>query len=484
VVTLVFGAIISLTAVPFQLVEALASRHIGPRSSPLFLGVLVLLATLAISRYDATSFVYRWEGEIDFFNWFWRHRTLGFLSFFDFLMLALLGLAVAEVRASGRWQPRPFDGLALCLLALVGLSSGVRLLHAGAEDTTRAFLYQLRNYAYFVAAYAVASRLPWTSRRLRGFAGLAAGLAVVTMALSWWEISRVAPGEVITRHGLTVAVYVMKYGRTVSVRDLSDHVFLFFLHFGALALLLEGVARRGWQKVLLLAVVAHGLYGAFTGVGRGVLVVYVVVLACFAWHYGFVSRRWLRPALAVGLVLIVVLGASVLVWGTGEGSPFHVYATFTSRDLATSTRVREALNLGANLHNRHAWLTGIGLGSKWYEYWPQPEADRGAYPPREWESNWHLGTHLAFARLLLDFGLLGTSVLLAFFSASLWLTMRAVRSGELDGFTRAFMVTSWAVVGYQVCINSLSGPKETLVAGLLMGAMAGTLSQAASAEQG
>jgi len=160
----------------------------GPRVSPLFLGVQLLLLTLAISRYDATAFVYRWGDEVDFFNWFWRHRTLGVLSFFDFLLLALLGLVAAGIVASGRWRPRPFDALAYGLVVLVAVSAAVRFLQVGVEDTTRGFLYQLRNYAYFVAAYAAASRLRWTPQRLRWFGGLAAGLAVVTMALSWWEV--------------------------------------------------------------------------------------------------------------------------------------------------------------------------------------------------------------------------------------------------------------------------------------------------------
>ena len=447
----------------------------GLRVSPLFLGVQLLLSTLAVSRYDATAFVYRWGDEVDFFNWFWRHRTLGLLSFFDFLLLALLALAAAGIVASGRWRRRPFDALAYALLLVVGFSAAVRFLHVEVEDTARGFLYQLRNYAYFVAAYAVASRLRWTPQRLRWFAGLAAALAVLTMALSWWEIRQAAPGDI-----------VMKYGRTVGVRDLSDYVFLFFLQFGAMALLLERAPRRWWQEALLLAIVVDGLYGALTGVGRGVLVVYLAVLVYFAWHYRLVFRRWFLSVLAGGLVLIAALGAYVLleVKRPGEDSPLYVYTTFTSRDVSTSTRVREAMNFGANLHHRYAWLSGIGLGNKWYEFWRQPEADLGAYPPEEWESDWHLGTHVPFVRLVLDFGLLGAGAVLVLFGACFFSSMRAVRSGRLDAVARAFVVSSWAVIGYHVSINNLSGPKATLVAGLLLGAVAGLLGEPVSTDKG
>jgi hypothetical protein len=455
--------------------KALAARRAGSRISPLFLGVQLLLLVLAVSRYDATSFVYRWGDEIDFFNWFWRHRTLGFLSFFDFLVLALLGLAGAGIVVSGRWRPRPFDALIYVLLVVVASAGAIHFLQLDVEDTPRGFLYQLRNYGYFAAAYGLASRVRWSGRRLRWFSATLAGLAILTMALSWWELRQAAPGEV-----------VMKYGRTVAVRDLSDYVFLFFLQFWAMALLLERAAGRWWLKALLLGIAIQGLYAAFTGVGRGVLVVYLAVLLYFAWHYRLVYRRWFVTALSGGLVLVATRAAYMLLKSahTREESPLYVYTTVSTRDLSTATRVRELMNFGGNLYHRHALLLGIGLGNKWYEFWEQPRTDLGAYPREEWASDWHLGMHVPFVRLVLDFGVLGAGAVLVLFGTCFLVTMRAVRAARFDGVARAFMVASWAVIGYQVSINNLSGPKTTLVAGLLLGAVAGILSQPASAEQG
>lgn len=436
------------------------------RFSPAFAGVQLLLVMLAVSRYDGTLFVYRWGDEIDFWNCLWRCRTLGFLSFFDLLVLALLGLSVAGVGASARWRPRSFDPLIQVLVVVVVFSAAVRFLRLEDEDTARGFLYQLRNYAYFVAAYGVASRLCWNKRRIRWFAGLASGLAFLTMALSWWEISRAAPGDV-----------VMKYGRTVSVRDLSDYVFLFFVQFWAVALLLERAPQRWWQRGLLLLIVLHGLHGALTGVGRGVLAVYLGAFVYFAWHYRIIWRRWFLGVTACGLVLVITLAAWLALreGQTGQESPLYVYTTLSARDTSTFTRIRELMNFGANLYYRHALLLGIGIGNKWYEYWRQPR-DLGAYPPEEWDSDWHLGTHVPFARLIFDLGVPGAAAVLVFFLICFLATLRATRSGRFDAITRAFMVSSWTVIGFQVSINNLSGPKTTLFAGLLLGAVAGLLS--------
>ena len=447
----------------------------GLRLSPLFLGLQVLLLALAVSRYDATSFVFRGTSAIDFFNWFWRHRFLSFLSFFDLLIGALLGLTLLGVAASGRWRRRPFDSLIYALVLLVVVSSVIRFLHRDVEDSLQGFLFQLRNYAYFAAAYVVASRLAWTPRRTTWLAGFLTALAGLAALLSWWEISHTPP-----------PLLVSKYGRPVNVRDISDYPLTFLFQFFALALLLERVPMRRWQKALVLAVVAYSLYGVFSGVGKGVLVVYPAVFFYFAWHYRFFTRRWFVAGLASLLVLVTGLGAYVVLNADrfDPASPFYVYTTFSSRDLSVSTRGVELLNFASNLYERKALLLGIGLGNKWFSYWPQPEEDLGAFPPPEWGSDWHLGMHVPLLRLTLDFGLLGLGAVLALFAACFLSTMRALRSGGFDGVARAFMLSSWAVIGYQITVNNLSGPKTNLLAGVLLGVVAGILSERSTSETG
>jgi hypothetical protein len=452
---------------------ALAVGRGGGRFSPLFLGTQFLLIMLAISRYDATSFLFRGTDAIDFYNWFWRYRFAGFLSFFDLLVLTLIGLAAAGILISGRWRPRAFDPLIQILLLAMAVSSALRFFERDVEDTARGFLYQLRSYAYFGAAYFVASRLRWTAGRYRWFAGLAAGLAGLTVALSWWEIGHTAPEYLVS-----------KYGRVVTVRDLSDYLYVFFFQFWAVALLLEHLPRRRWQRALLAVVVIYNLYGVFSGVGRGVLFVYPAVLIYLAWYHRLLYRRWFVSALAGALALVTIVGAYfVLNAGRiGEESPLWVYTTLTSREPAVDTRVREVMNFGANLYNRQAFLLGIGMGNKWRAFWPQPAEDLGAFPQEEWQSDWHLGMHVPFLRLGLDFGIVGTALVLILFGACFLATMRVLRTERFDGVTRAFMLSSWAVIGYQVAVNSLAGPKTNLLTGLLFGALAGMLSEAAAAE--
>jgi hypothetical protein len=445
------------------------------RVSPLFLGVQLLLVVLAVSRYDATSYLFRGTTAIDFFNWFWRYRLLGFISFFDVLICILVGLAAAGVLVSRRWWPRRFDALVYGLLLAVAMSGLIRFVQRDVEDTSRGFLFQLRNYAYFAAAYAVASRLRWGDGRRRWFAGLAAGLAILTIALSWWEI-RHTPARFL----------IWKYGRAVNVRDLSDYLFIFFLQFWAAALLLERLPRRWWQRALLAAVLTYSLYGVFTGVGRGVVIVYPAVFVYLAWYFRLFQRRWFVACVASGLVLVTVAGSYVLLNADriGMRSPLYIYTTFRSRETAVATRGQEVGNFVANLYQRNALLLGIGLGNKWYEFLEQPKEDLGAFPQEERGSDWHLGMHVPFLRLGLDFGIAGTVLVLTLFGACFLSTMRALRSGRFDGVTSAFMLSSWAVIGYQVSVNNLSGPKTNLLAGLLLGAVAGMLGESTSAEQG
>jgi hypothetical protein len=441
------------------------------RLSPLFIGAQLLLLLLAVSRYDASSLRFRGTTEIDFFNWFWRYRFFGFLTFFDLIVSALVSLTAVSILAHGRWRARPFDAILYVLGILLTVSIAVRFLQRDVEDSAQNTLFQLRSYAYFAAAYLVSSRVAWPRARRQYFIGLLAGAAVLTFVLSWWEIRNTPP------------IYlIVKYGRTLNMRDLSDYLFVFLLQFGAVAALLEGVPRRLWQKALLAGIALHGLFSVFTGVGRGVVIVYPVVFAYFAWYYGLLRRRWLVASLAVVLLVVTTAAAYVVLNAgrLGESSGLYIFTTFRPREPAVATRLQESMNFAANLYHRNGVLLGIGLGNKWFEFWPQPLDDLGAFPPQERDSHWHLGMHLPFLRLALDFGLLGTVALLSVLTAFFISTMNALRSGAVDGLTRAFILASWAVIGYHVSMNSLAGPKMNLLTGLLLGTIAGILDTIAS----
>jgi hypothetical protein len=426
---------------------------------------LGLLLLLAVSRYDATSYLFRGTDTVDFFNWFWRHRFGGVLTFFDLLLAGLVALALASAIITRRWPSRPFDLLLVVLLVLCVLGTASWVFHRQEEDTLQGLLYQLRNYGYLVAACAIASRVRWDEPRRRFFGPYLGGLALLTIALSRWELGQ-TPRELL----------LWKYGRYVNVRDLNDYLLIFFLQFWVAALLLDGLPRRWWLRVAAAGLLGYSLLGVFTGIGRGVLVVYPLCFAFLAWHYRVLRRRWFAAAVGIGAAGLVGLGSYVLLHSRAMEmeSPLYIYTTFTSREAAVATRGQEATNFAANLYHRNALLTGIGVGNKWYEYVRQPP-DLGAFPASEWDSPWHLGMHLPFVRILLDFGLLGGGVLIALFAAAFLASLRALRTREFDGPTRALVVAAWIVVGYQLVVNNLAGPKTNLIAGVLLGAIAGIL---------
>ncbi|HXY41821.1 MAG TPA: hypothetical protein VEQ10_19255, partial [Vicinamibacteria bacterium] len=232
------------------------------------------------------------------------------------------------------------------------------------------------------------------------------------------------------------------------------------------------------HRTVVAGVLAYSLVGVFTGIGRGVLIVYPAVFLCFGWQHRLHHRRWFAAAAALAL-LLAATGSVALFLETGPitvDSPLYVYSTFTSGDAAVATRGREVANFVANLERRHSVLQGIGLGNKWFEYLEQPP-DLGAFPRQEWGSRWHLGVHVPFLRLVLDFGLVGGGLVLAAFAVSFVSSTRMLRSRSVDGASRAFVLASWAVVGYQLSVNNLSGPKTNLIAGVLLGAVAGILHQ-------
>src|SRR6266496_1057523 len=173
---------------------------------PLFRAVQVLLVVLAVSRYDATSFLFRGEETIDFFNWFWRRRWFGMFSFFDFLLGGLFVLAILTKKS--RSSRSGFDAFVPLLALLVGVSILVRYSSQGAFDTRQDFLFQLRNYLYLALSYFIARRLRWNEARFLSTMRLLLALAVVVVALYYVETIALPEG-----------MRVSKYGRLANVRD-------------------------------------------------------------------------------------------------------------------------------------------------------------------------------------------------------------------------------------------------------------------------
>jgi hypothetical protein len=153
-------------------------------------------------------------------------------------------------------------------------------------------------------------------------------------------------------------------------------------------------------------------------------------------------------------------------------SPLYVYTTFTSEDVSVSTRRTQVKNFEANMSRRYAWLQGIGLGTKWYEYYDQPP-DYAAFPESEWDLPWHFGVHIPFARIAYDFGLPGLFLLLGFLAWRFRESLRFIRRAPVDPSTRAYVQSAWLVIAYQVGIHNLSTPKANLLAGVLLASVEG-----------
>ncbi len=423
---------------------------------------LLFLTLLAVSRYEATSFIFRNTQVIDFFGWFWRFRVWGTLGFFDFFIAIVLVVLVAE----SRWRWRAFDCLLLALPGLVIFGTLVGLLSRGESDTLTDLLFQLRNYYYFLASYLIASRVPWNERRFRRTMVLVAALAAVVFALGYWENATTEP-----------EFRLVKYGRYSNIRDVADSVFLFFAQFWLLAVAFGSMPRRWWIRLLLITSIAYSLLEVFTGVGKMVLLVYPLVIIYFIWYYR-VYRRLLFAPVAVGVLLV----GAVLVGYVLENresidplSPLYIYATFHSDDYSTATRMNQIVNFGLNLVRRTAALQGIGIGSKWRMYVPQYPEDYAAYPPAEWGTDWHLGMHVPLLRLGLDFGLLGLTVLAGIVVNFVRQVRGLLRDSRLKPSTHAFVQSALLVIIYQLVVNNLSGPKTNLIAGFLLGALAGLI---------
>jgi hypothetical protein len=434
-----------------------------PRASAVWWGLQLLIVILAISRYDATSFAFRGTDTVDFFNWFWRFRMAELFSFFDLALMSLLILTGARILLTGALPQSAFDGVLVAFAVLVALSTATRLVSQGPEDTAQDFLFQIRNYAYFCAAYFLASRVRWSDSRLRRMLMLVLGLAMLTIVLSIWESSS-TPEE----------LRVSKYGRFASVRDVSDFSIILFAQMWLIAILLERQSLRWWLRILVVLAIVYSLYDIFTGVGKATIFLVPMALLYFFWYYRLYRHpMYVLPVVALGaivpLVFIYLAGNRFQV---DESSPVFVYTTFSVDDPSVSTRSGEVINTITTLIERNALLQGIGLGARWYEYVQQPD-DLGAYPQQEQGARWHLGVHVPLLRTALDFGFVGLLVLFTVFFMCYSRTLRMLRYGGLGAVTNAFVQAAWLVVIYELLVNNLSVPKPNLLAGFLLGAVSG-----------
>ena len=126
----------------------------------------------------------------------------------------------------------------------------------------------------------------------------------------------------------------------------------------------------------------------------------------------------------------------------------------------------------ANIYNRSALVQGIGLGSRWYEYVPQP-FDPAAYPPSEHGTSWHLGMHVPLLRLGLDFGIAGLGLGFALCLVAFRQVRMLMGTAALSPATQAFVQACLLAIAFQVTVNNLAGPKTNLLAGFLIGALSG-----------
>lgn len=418
---------------------------------------------MAISRYDATSYIFRGEETVDFFNWFWRRRWFGMFSFFDFALLGLIGIALLAGDFRRPQRARRFDGLVLVIATLVAASLVVRYLTQGPMDTRQDLLFQLRNYVYLVVSYLLVRRIEWNGSRFRSMMGLVLALGAVVVLLYFFE-TRVLPQ----------GFWVGKFGRYATVRDVADFAFILFGQFWLIALALERFPARWSHRIALLALIAYSLYSTFTGIGKAALFVYPAYLAYFFFHYRLYRRPVFVALLGLGVVALAgLVGYVVTVSPPVEPtSPFYVYTTFRSDDLSVSTRSTELANFFENLGRRDAWLQGLGLGSKWFEYRDQPP-DAAAFPEQERGSPWHLGVHVPLLRLGYDFGLLGLALLLGVFAARFVSAERFLRRAVLRPSTRAFVQAALVAIGYELFVHNLGVPKTNLLVGVLLGTVRG-----------
>lgn len=422
------------------------------RSLP-FRWLLFVLTVVALSRYDATSLQFRGTDAVDIFNWVWRVKAFGAVSLIDVLLG--IGVIVALVFPDPD-RPRRLDLFLPLLAALVAISAISRAFHTGPFDTAQEGLFQLRNYLYTGAAYLAATRIHWTAARIQKLSLWLTVLAGITLLLTLWE-------------AVTWPEYrVSKYGRFANVRDVTDYVFILFAQFWLFGVALRLPKKRQVLRAALAAVIAYSFYDAMTGIGKAALLIYPLALLYFVWQYRLYRRLWFWGI--AGAVLVAVVALAAVIWfqaiSIEAGSRLFVYKTFTATDSSVSTRAAEVVNTGKNLSRNFQWLTGLGLGTRWYEYQEQPP-DLGAFPEQEQGVSYHYGIHIPFARLLFDLGVPAFLLLLALFYRRFTTSVRTARR-SLDPLFAPFVHAAWLTVAYQVSINNLSVPKPNILVGALL----------------
>lgn len=435
-----------------------------------WIGLLGFVVFLAVSKYDPTSFLERGTELIDAFSWFWRYRFAGFLTFFDLLLFALLGLLCVRTSLLGYVRKSVFDRQIALILALCAGSAILGQFNGSEADSISGVLFAIRNYYYLSAAYVIASRLAWTETRYKNLAALLVAMAVLVFLLGLWETAR------------TPEQYrLSKYGHLSSTRDATDGVLYIYAQLLAFALYLERAVRGKIRQVLLVLGISYALYWAFTSSSKTLIALYPLALLYFAWHYRLYRRTWFLPVVIVSgtLAIIALLAFTNLATIIRDpSSALYVYSTFANPDdPSIATRVNQLVNFLPNLYFRGAFIQGIGLGHRWHEFIPQFPEDTGAYPSSELGTGWHLGVHVPLLRIFLDFGLLGGIILLLCIWRILARANAALRDGILSPLTRACVQAAIMVIFFQVVVNNLFAPKTNLLIGVLIGATSGLLDQ-------
>ena len=428
-------------------------------------GIQLLLIVLTISNYDPVAIATRGTDVIDFFNVFWRYRVGDIFCFFDFAIIALLVLMAWQIGRAQRLKLSRFDKLAVGLTGLVSVSIIVKALSQGEADTLANFLFEIRNYFYLLAIYFVTSRLNWTEALYQKMMKFVIALTVMIIPLSIFQMLITPEGGIIS-----------KYGRVAMLPDIDDFLLLMFTMLWLVVLCVEQFPTKLWQRVTVVGSIAYCLIVIFTGTSKGPLIIFPLYFGYIAWYYHLYRKRWvIVTGVILGLSVVLLAGLTLQSSGAvDQSSPLYVYTTFNAEDTSVLTRGIELLNFGNNMVQRNAFLQGIGIGNKWYEYVPQPP-DGGAWPKIEQGTSWHFGMHVLLLRLILNFGLVGLGVFAYLFLTCFKTTLRYLRRSEWQPLTNAFVQASWLVISYQVIMNSLGGPKTNLITGFLLGTISGLL---------
>jgi len=431
--------------------------------------LFAFLAIVGLSRYDPFSFTFRFTDKIDFWGWWWRYKFLGLVSPIDLLLGVFVGTVGLAQLSRGRLVKKPFDPFmaALSLVALVAAVLGA-VGHAE-QDVWKDWLFQVRGLAFICGMYFVVSRLPWSERKVVLLLWYLVALALVVLALGFLEMMRTPP-----------ELRIIKYGKPLLKRDNADGIFSLFLTFLPIIVLLEGPRLRRLYKLALVVFFGYQLFNLSTSVFTTRTIIVFGTLVYLGWHYRLHRRReWMISGVAVLVLVLAVAFSQVLM---GLASPKHWVARSPLRviradNLSVATRVMEMQNVFANLVNRLALLQGLGLGRKWYEFYPQPN-DPGAWPPEEQGARWHLGVHVPILDMLLMFGLMGTTTVLGLLLRTVLFYRKILL--EMTNWQIRVMGQIALLLGVITFIFDLNVPKVNIYTGVMwgiLGAIAPLLTQ-------